>query len=350
MLSLNQQMHPYTENLSLAGAESLQYRNNSSSTYGYGGKPGYYPLPAGFTGGYPDDGSQSGSPVGSTVDYSNVYPTPPYHPVQDAGYMINYRVGQSGSVGGTAKPASNSIYLEADPTQYGFSQAAAAAAAATNGANGAIHRAPSSAESASFSFHNVAGGAGGLSFPGTAERHLVGSSRRPLPSSAPRPYRADSVSSGYSKHSSGVSPTGTLTEPPTSSYGGGAFDSAAMSSYGAAPGPSALTAARLARSNDLYTTSSSTSSPESLLGGPDGPTTRLQGSGPELHYRYTDTTRRSSPHSSSAGGGVGSALMIGASSQPFLTSSHGHCGSFVDVNGAGDHAEDDRKPLTSIRS
>lgn len=288
----------YVDGLPLASVDGLQYRHGPS--YPYNSKP-YYPM-QGFSNGYPEDTGP--------VEYS-MYPSS-YQSVQDPNYMINYRLGSNAT---PSKPSS-AMFVDPESAAYGYPGPGTTA--------GLTSRPTSTADSASFSFQNVAAGlSNSLS---SNERPLPAPNRRPLPSSAPRPYRTDSLSSVYGKHSqpstSGTSPPSPVPEE-AASYS--TFDGSPSAAY-----HTSAISSQLSRPNDLYTTSSS----DSMLHGSEA-SSRMPGGGPELTYRYEDTTigRRGSTMPSG---------MSMSSSQSYLNQPHGLSNSFhiagsLGSNGGVDH-------------
>lgn len=245
----------------MPGGEALSYRNGSA--YAYGSK--YYPLPT-WSSGYADD---------SSIEYS-VYPQT-YQPVQqDAAYMVGYRMGSSPP--SSAKPSGGStpLYVEQD-TAYGYPTGHAAATTTAT----MVHRpAPGTDANAGFAYQGISG----LSNPLTNERLLPTPSVRPM-TSAPQqhPYRAESISSAYSKtsqSSTGSSSPAALSEAATTYT---SFDSSPLASY---PTPT-TTNSHLHRS-EAYTTTANPSL-DAIMAPSDEP---LRMTAPELTYKYTDTTRR----------------------------------------------------------
>lgn len=192
-------------------ADGMPYRNG----YGYG----------------------SGKVYGSDeVDYS-VYPTYP----PDVSYVMNnYRLGSN-----AAKPSS-SLYVDTETaTGYGYNTTAS----------------PDRVEY---------GGFQGMPTDRTLPMPHV---RRPLPSSAPRPYRAGSTTStsAYSK------PSPPDASPSPRGDSGYSFDTSPATPYTAGSG--------MSRSSDMYTTSVPS---DTLMHGTEGASSRL---GVSLSdYRYHDTT------------------------------------------------------------
>lgn len=305
---------PYAEAIQMPSPDGLPYR--SGSNYGYNSKQ-YYPMHS-FSNGYSEDANG--------VEYS-VCPSS-YQSVQEPNYMMQYRLNHNAT---PAKP-STPMYVDGDSATYGYSSGSAAGQAL-------MHRPASNAESGSFSFQNVAAGlSNSLS---SNDRLLPVPSRRPLPSSAPRPYRADSMSSAYSKTSQpstcGASPASPIPEEP------GAYNG--LEGSPTAPYHASSMTSQMTRANDLYTTSSS----ESMIQGSDT-AARMPGGQHELQYRYQDTTTRRSS------GSIPSGMSIG-SSPSYLHPSHGQNGSFLMGGELGsgtgsDHgsSECERKPLASLRS
>ncbi|KAL7796121.1 hypothetical protein V8C37DRAFT_414414 [Trichoderma ceciliae] len=275
----------YPETMHMPSGEALSYRNGSA--YAYGSK--YYPV-SGWSNGYVDD---------SNIEYS-VYPQS-YQPVQqDATYMVGYRMGTSPP--SSAKPSGGStpLYVESDTAAYGYPTGHAAAATTT--AN-MVHRpAPGTDANTNFAFQGIASG---LSNPmGASERLLPTPPTRSL-TSAPQhhPYRAESISSAYSKtsqSSTGSSSPAALSEPATT-YN--SFESSPLTSY---PTPTAPNS-HLGRGSEVYSAAAA-SSLDAIIAPSDEP---LRMTAPELTYKYTDTTRR---YASTYTGALGG----------YLTSSHGH--------------------------
>ncbi|RFU73087.1 n-terminal fungal transcription factor-containing [Trichoderma arundinaceum] len=274
----------YPEAMHMPSGEALSYRNGSA--YAYGNK--YYPV-SGWSNGYVDD---------SSIDYS-VYPQS-YQPVQqDATYMVGFRMGTSPTSSTKPSGGSTPLYVEPDTTAYGYPAGHAATATAAT----MVHRpAPSGDASTNFVFQGMTAG---LANPMSAhERMLPTPSTRSL-TSAPQqhPYRAESISSAYSKtsqSSTGSSSPAALSEAATT-YN--SFESSPLTSY---PTPTA-TNAHLARGSEAYTTAA-TSSLDAIMAPSDEP---LRMTAPEMTYKYTDTTRR---YASTYTGALGG----------YLASSHGH--------------------------
>lgn len=272
----------YPEAMHIPAGEALSYR--SGSAYAYSGK--YYPV-SGWSNGYVDD---------SNIEYS-VYPQT-YQPVQqDPAYMVGYRMGASPPSSTKPSGGSTPLYVEPDSAAYGYPAGHAAAAASTATM---VHRpAPSTDANASYAFQ-------GLTNPLSAnERLLPTPSTRSL-TSAPQqhPYRAESISSAYSKtsqSSTGNSSPAALSEAATAYT---SFESSPLTSY---PTPTVANS-HLARGNEAYTTTA-TSSLDAIIAPADEP---LRMTAPEMTYKYTDTTRRyASNYNSGPLGG-------------YMTSSHGH--------------------------
>ncbi|KAF3073563.1 hypothetical protein CFAM422_004447 [Trichoderma lentiforme] len=267
---------PYPEPMSMPSGEALPYRNSSASTYAYGNK--YYPL-SGWSNGYTDDNS---------IDYS-VYQQS-YPPQHDAAYMVGYRMGSNPP---SNKPSGGSTPLYIEPeTAYGYPAGPSAAAATTM-----VHRpAPVPEANTGFAYHGIA------SLP--SERLLPTPSSRPM-TSAPQqhPYRAESISSAYSKtsqSSTGSSSPAALSEAATT-YA--SFENSPLSSY-----PTPTTTNSHLRSE--YTTSANPSLDAIMAPSEEPP--RM--TAPEMQYKYIDTTRR---YASTYTGNLGGYSMA---------SSHGHSG------------------------
>ncbi|KAH6604475.1 n-terminal fungal transcription factor-containing [Trichoderma cornu-damae] len=274
----------YPEAMHMPSSEALSYR--SGSAYAYGSK--YYPV-SGWSSGYVDD---------SSIEYS-VYPQS-YQPVQqDATYMVGYRMGASPS---STKPSGGNtpLYVESDTSAYGYPAGHAASVTTTAAI---VHRPVTSTDAgAGFAFQGITSG---LSNPmGANERMLPTPSTRSLTSATQQhPYRAESISSAYSKtsqSSTGSSSPAALSEAATT-YNG--FESSPLTSY---PTPTA-TSSHLARGSEAYTTAAN-SSLDAIIAPSDEP---LRMTAPELTYKYTDTTRR---YASTYTGALGG----------YLTGSHGH--------------------------
>ncbi|KAM0256603.1 hypothetical protein ACHAQJ_004890 [Trichoderma viride] len=279
---------PYSETMHVPSGEAMSYKNGSA--YAYGGK--YYPV-SGWPNGYVDD---------SNIDYA-VYPQS-YPPAvqQDAAYMVGYRMGTNPP--SPVKPSggiSTPLYVESDTAAaYGYSTGHGAATATTATM---VHRPASSTDvNAGYAYQSVASG---LSNPMNAgERLLPAPSTRPM-TSAPQqhhPYRAESISSAYSKtsqSSTGSSSPAALSEAATA-YN--SFEGSPMTSY---PNP-APTSSHLGRGGEGYTTAAA-SSLDAIIEPADEP---LRMTAPELTYKYTDTTRR---YASTYNGALGG----------YLTSSQG---------------------------
>lgn len=318
----------YVEGMPMAaGPDGLQYRNGSA--FGYGGRQ-YYPM-QGFANGYPEQTA--------AVEYIG-YPAS-YQSVQDPNYMVNCRMGantpQAREDPGTPyvqpKPEPGTpLYVDTDAASYGYVPSSAAPSMAA--------RQPSSAESGSFSFQNVAAGLSNSLDSGDRMLPAPAPARRPLPTAAPRSYRAASVSSsGHSKNSQ-RSNDGTSPPSPTNGSSGnyGPYSSSPADSYHA----SSLNTLNsgMSRGNELYTTAGS----EMVQGSDNG--VRMSGGG-NMTYQYHDTTTRrgtaSQPHGMALGG-----------SQSYLSQNPGHSSGPFMMAGTetsqGPTDGNERKPLGGVRS
>ncbi|UKZ48374.1 hypothetical protein TrVGV298_002597 [Trichoderma virens] len=251
---------PYPEPMGMPSGEALPYRNGPASTYAYGSK--YYPL-SGWSNGYTDDNS---------IEYS-VYQQS-YPPQHDATYMVGYRMGSNPP---SNKPSGGSTPLYVEPeTAYGYP---AGPPAATTTTTMSIASLPN-------------------------ERLLPTPSSRPM-ASAPQqhPYRAESISSAYSKtsqSSTGSSSPAALSEAATTYT---SFENSPLSSY---PTPTTTNS----RLRSEYPTTAN-SSLDAIMAPSEEP---LRMTAPEMTYKYTDTTRH---YASTYTGNLGGYNM---------TSSHGHSG------------------------
>ncbi|KAL7933123.1 hypothetical protein V8C35DRAFT_327875 [Trichoderma chlorosporum] len=268
---------PYPESISMPAGEALPYRNGSASAYAYGSK--YYPLP-GWSNGFADDNS---------IEYS-VYPQS-YQPQHDAAYMVGYRMGSNTP---SNKPSGGSTPLYVEPeSAYGYPAGPSAATAAAM-----VHRPATGAEAnTGFAYQGI------TSLPN--ERLLPTPSVRPM-TSAPQqhhPYRAESISSAYSKtsqSSTGSSSPAALSEAATAYT---SFENSPLSSY-----PTPTTSNSHLRGE--YTTSANPSL-DAIMAPSEEP---LRMTAPPMTYKYTDTTRR---YASTYTGNLGDYN---------LTGSHGHSG------------------------
>lgn len=286
----------YSDPMHVPSGEALSYKN--SSAYAYGNK--YYPMST-WTSGYVEDAG---------VDYA-VYPQS-YQPAavqppvqqQDTSYMMGYRMGTSSPApmkhdGPNAPP----LYVEPNTAAYGYPTGPSA----TSTVSSMIHRPAASTDASSgYAYQSVASGI--PSHMGTSERLLPAPSTRSL-TSAPQqhPYRAESISSAYSKtsqSSTGSSSPAALSEAATA-YN--SFESSPLASYPT----SAPAASHHGRSGEAYTTTAA-SSLEAIIEPGIEP---LRMTAPEFTYKYTDTTRRYNSQYNSA---IGSYL----SSSPGLSNNY----------------------------
>ncbi|RSL50682.1 hypothetical protein CEP53_008706 [Fusarium sp. AF-6] len=260
----------YPDGLPMHTSDPFIYR--APTTYAYSAKS-YYPL-SNWGHGYAED---------QGINYS-MYP-PAYPSMHDSDYGINYRIG-SGTTG-----KSGGICVDTEPN-YTYSSGAPTTSL--------VHRpAPVAADSSTMTFQNMATGVnmGDRVLPMPVGRSSVPSSIGSSSSS----YRNDSGCSSLfggssnnnnrgSSHTStttGTSPASPDSETPLSytSYESSSMASASgLSSY-----PPMTLASQLTRtSNDLYTHASS--SEVSLYTPGDSMRVGGGGPGPDLTYRYTDTT------------------------------------------------------------
>ncbi|KFA77309.1 hypothetical protein S40288_01316 [Stachybotrys chartarum IBT 40288] len=307
MTSLLPTIHPYMDGVT--SQADMAYRPGPTSYPYNGGKGQYY--------------SGQGFPPNSYPEEScSEYPVyPPYQAVQDPSYMMGaYR---SMAPGLSTVKAGGHLYVETDPG-YGFSSGPGPAVA---------HRPTPSGDSSSYSFPSVDDGSGSLSGGSSSNDRMTppnSMSRRALPGHQQQQQqqqhqqhlgRNDSLSPSYSKHAhsstADVSPASPPASPPA---GFGSFESAAVPGY---PMGSSMRS-----HSDMYTTS-----PDGLPGSPH----RV---GPELTYRYTDTTRPVGSESVNAGymsqGGPHHHHHHGHSH------GHGHHGGYM--VGHADGLEAERKP------
>ncbi|RSM03890.1 hypothetical protein CDV31_010290 [Fusarium ambrosium] len=260
----------YPDGLPMHTSDPFIYR--APTTYAYSAKS-YYPL-SNWGHGYAED---------QGINYS-MYP-PAYPSMHDSDYGINYRIG-SGTTG-----KSGGICVDTEPN-YAYSSGAPTTSL--------VHRpAPVAADSSTMTFQNMATGVnmGDRVLPMPVGRSSVPSSIGSSSSS----YRNDSSCSSLfggsssnnnrgSSHTStttGTSPASPDSETPPSytNYESSSMASASgLSSY-----PPMTLASQLTRtSNDLYTHASS--SEASLYTPGDSMRVGGGGPGPDLTYRYTDTT------------------------------------------------------------
>jgi hypothetical protein len=288
---------PYPETMHVPSGEALSYKNGSA--YAYGNK--YYPV-SGWSNGYVDD---------SNIDYS-VYPQS-YQPAvqQDATYLVGYRMGTSPSSPVKPSGGSSSLYVEPDTAAYGYPTGHVATAATT--ATMTHRPAANTDANASYAYQSMGSG---LSNPMSAsERLLPAPSTRSL-TSAPHqhhPYRAESISSAYSKtsqSSTGSSSPAALSEAATA-YN--SFEGSPMTSY---PTPTP-TSSHLGRGGEGYTTAAA-SSLDAIIEPADE---SLRMTAPELTYKYTDTTRR---YASTYNGALGGYLTSGQGLSTYTISSDEH--------------------------
>lgn len=253
-------MSPYSEAIALPGTEIIPYKPNTA--YVYNGKP-CCQVP-GWTGGYSDE---------HDVDYSVYQPT--YPTVQEPQpYMMNaYRLPSN-----MPSPKANvPLYVDTE-SEYGYTSVPTTTAL--------VHRPATNIDTSAYPLHHAVDGL--PSSIDSPERLLPVPPTRTLPSSGSPTYRQDSSSSAYSKISQtqSHSPSGAGS-PPSSLVDGAAaytnFDSSPLSPY-----PDMKVAAQLARSNDIYNTTSSDAVAE--------PSMRVSTSVPDMTYRYIDTTRHVSNH------------------------------------------------------
>ncbi|KAK5992126.1 hypothetical protein PT974_05524 [Cladobotryum mycophilum] len=321
--SSSSSMTSYVDALSMLGSEAPSYRNGSA--YAYNGRS-VYPV-SGIPSGYAEDGidystyqqqqqahQQQTPPTQQTpTQQSQQQPQPQtpqqqqqpqsYQTVPETSYMMSYRVAPSTAP--PAKASSNSaLYVESEPS-YSYASGSSAASL--------VHRPVSSTtDSSSYSFQ------GGFSNSfASGDRVLPTPTPRPLSTTGQHPYRAESISSGYSK---------------TSHY----ENSPMPTSY-----PSTSLSSHTSRQNDVYTTSAPSQS-EASLPTNDEP---LRATAPELTYKYQDTTGhyRSTYNDN---------LRYSGSAHSYLPPTHGHATSYMvggDVSAAP--MEPERKPdIHSMRS
>lgn len=294
----------YADAMHVPSGEALSYKN--SSAYAYGNK--YYPMST-WTNGYVEDGN---------VDYA-VYPQS-YQPAavqppvqqQDTSYMMGYRMSTSSPApmkheGASAPP----LYAEPNAAAYGYPTAHAFASSTVASM---IHRPAASADAnPGYAYRSVASGI--PSHMSTSERLLPAPSTRSL-TSAPQqqhPYRAESISSAYSKtsqSSTGSSSPAALSEAATT-YN--SFESSPLASYPA----SAPTSSHHGRSGEAYTTTAA-SSLEAIIEPVIEP---LRMTAPEFTYKYTDTTRR---YNSQYNAAIGSYLSSSQGLSNYTLSSDEH--------------------------
>ncbi|UKZ91313.1 uncharacterized protein TrAFT101_006301 [Trichoderma asperellum] len=300
----------YPDTMHVPSGEALSYKN--SSAYAYGNK--YYPVST-WTNGYVED---------SNVDYA-VYPQS-YQPAavqppvqqqavqqQDASYMMGYRMSTSSPApmkheSGNAPP----LYVEPNTAAYGYPTGHASA---TSTVASMIHRSAASTDtSPSYAYQSVASGI--PSHMNTNERLLPAPSTRSL-TSAPQqqhPYRAESISSAYSKtsqSSTGSSSPAALSEAAATTYN--SFESSPLTSYPT----SASTSSHHGRSGEGYTTGAA-SSLEAIIEPVIEP---LRMTAPEFTYKYTDTTRR---YNSQYNAAIGSYLSSSQGLSNYTLSSDEH--------------------------
>ncbi|KAL7925953.1 hypothetical protein ACQKWADRAFT_329008 [Trichoderma austrokoningii] len=276
---------PYADSMHVPSGEALSYKNGSA--YAYGNK--YYPMSA-WTSGYVEDGS---------VDYA-VYPQT-YQPAavqppvqQDASYMMGYRMSTSSPAPMKHDgPGAPPMYVEPTAAAYGYPAGQHGSATSTVAASMIQRPTTSTDANSGYAYQSVASGI--PSHMGAGERLLPAPSTRSL-TSAPQqqqqqqqqqqhPYRAESISSAYSKtsqSSTGSSSPAALSEaaPPYSN-----FESSPLASYPTTAPPAA---ANHGRSSEGYTT---TAAP-SLEAAIEPVIEPLRMTAPEFTYKYTDTTRR----------------------------------------------------------
>ncbi|EHK39421.1 hypothetical protein TRIATDRAFT_91938 [Trichoderma atroviride IMI 206040] len=291
----------YADPMHVPSGEALAYKNGSA--YAYGNK--YYPMST-WTNGYVEDGN---------VDYA-VYPQP-YQPAavqppvqqQDASYMMGYRMGTSSPAPMKHEgPGAPPLYVEPNAAAYGYP----AGPSATSTVASMIHRPAASTDANSgYAYQSVASGI--PSHMGTSERLLPAPSTRSL-TSAPQqhPYRAESISSAYSKtsqSSTGSSSPAALSEAATT-YN--SFESSPLASY-----PTSAPASHHGRSGEGYTTTAA-SSLEAIIEPVIEP---LRMTAPEFTYKYADTTRR---YNSQYNAAIGSYLSSSPGLSNYTLSSDEH--------------------------
>ncbi|UPK93635.1 hypothetical protein LCI18_004570 [Fusarium solani-melongenae] len=331
----------YPDGLPMNTSDPFVYR--APTTFAYTAKS-LYPL-SNWSNGYTED---------QGINYT-MYP-PAYPSVHDSDYGINYRIG-SGTVG-----KSEGICVDTEPN-YAYSSGPPTTSL--------VHRpAPVAADSTSMTFQNMAAGVnmGDRVLPMPVGRSSVPNSIGPSSSSYRNESSCSSVfgsggrgSSAQTSTTAGTSPASPDSETPSSytSYEPSSVASAAgLSSY-----PPITLASQLSRtSNDLYTHASSSeaslySPADSMrVGGGGGP-------GPDLTYRYTDTTtaattaaattsaRRELPMMNGGSGSVGSSFSMAHGATTYMAQPASYMLPPGDVGGTGAEAAADsyRKTAGTLR-
>ncbi|GKU19037.1 unnamed protein product [Fusarium langsethiae] len=326
----------YTNGLPAYTTEAFVYRNPANFAYG---TKSYCPLAWGN--GYTDDQS-----------YNYALYQPSYSPVHDSDYGMSYRIA-------SGTPGKSALCVDTEPN-YAYSSG--------NTMTNLVHRpAQVAANSTSVAyqnlvpdsknvvFQNMASDPKGLSLQNMAAGVRIGERVLPAPvgrssmsSSIGSSYKNDSGSSVYSSSSSKssqdstseTSPVSSTSETPSSytSYESSsmASTSSCLSSY-----PPITLASQYGRSsNDLY--SHTGSSDAALFASTDS-----MRQGPDMTYRYTDTTavvtaaaaasasgRRDLPHLN--GSGLGSFSSLGHAAASYLP----HQGTAYMLPTGGDIGED----------
>ncbi|KAM5350346.1 hypothetical protein ACJ41O_006851 [Fusarium nematophilum] len=369
----------YPDGLPAYANEPIVYR--PAPTFAYSTKP-YYPAMPAWGHGYAED---------QGINYA-MYP-PSYHAMHDSDYGISYRIG-SGTVS-----KSGGVCVDTEPN-YAYSSG-------TNATAALVHRsAPVSGDSTSLTFQSMAAGVN------MGDRVLPMPLGRPVPgqtaaASSPS-YRNDSGSSIYSGGAGGSSssrssqasnstmgtspataspdseaPSGYTSYEPSSVPPGlpssmtpsssTALSSSMTPTVPSYPPPMASTLAshlsRTSSSNDLYAPAGSS---DATLFSPADPMRAAAGagSGPDMTYRYTDTTtaaataaatttaRREPPITTLSSHGTG-AFPLGhqsATATTYMPQSHGQAVSYMlatsDVGGTGGESPTDnyRKTAGGLRA
>lgn len=270
----------YADGVSSYTSDPFVYR--APTTYGYGAKP-YCPL-ATWGHGYADDQSY----------YNSMYQAP-YSSVHDSEYAISHRIA-------SGTPGKSALCVDMEPN-YAYS--------GPNSATSLVHRpAPVTTDSASLAYQtmmpdstkslgyqSLPTDSKSLGFQNMAASVNMGDrllpapvGRTALPNSMGSSYKSDSGSSIYGSSSSKSSQASTSNTSPVSSTSEApssytSYESSSMSSTsGCLPSyPTNLASQYGRQSNDYYSYTNSSDAP--VLGPADS-----MRQGPEMTYRYIDTT------------------------------------------------------------
>ncbi|OBS25829.1 hypothetical protein FPOA_06365 [Fusarium poae] len=267
--SLSASTPSYTDGIPAYTTEAFVYRNPANFTYG---TKSYCPLAWGN--GYADDQS-----------YNYALYQPAYSPVHDSDYSMSYRIA-------SGTPGKSALCVDAEPS-YSYSSG--------NTMTNLVHRPAQAAtestaynlvpDSKNVAFQNMASDPKGLALQNMAAGVNTGERVLPAPvvrssmsSSIGSSYKNDSDSSIYSNNSSSSSKSSQDSTSETSPVSSTSETPSSYTSYESSTSsclPSYPPITQYGRSgNDLY--SHTGSSDTALFASSQG--------GPDMTYRYTDTT------------------------------------------------------------